>query len=192
MLMEQIHRISSSSHQGHKWGNRFWNEKGKCIEHIERQKVEARHQRHARLVGKSNTERSRCSMKPFIKKRKQPKSICVAAFPEQFRRLHPERGAAGGVKGRSKPKEVLDAVYSGIADLFKRLNPWCSICPKRGRTARPTEDIHHSHGKDGLLYFYVKWFIPACRDCHSWAGDNVAAARALGVTAPEGEWNKQP
>jgi DNA (cytosine-5)-methyltransferase 1 len=44
-------------------------------------------------------------MKPFIKKRKQPKSICIAAFPEQFRRLHPERvfvvGHIGGLWQRA-------------------------------------------------------------------------------------------
>ena len=130
--------------------------------------------------------------KKWSVKPKHPKSICVAAFPEQFKKLHPERGAAGGIKWRSKPKAILDAVYSSIATLFKIANPWCKICELRGNhVIHGTEDVHHSRGKQGLLYFDVRWFVPCCRSCHSWAENNVESAMAIGVTCQKGDWNKE-
>ena len=131
-------------------------------------------------------------MSKFVVKKKQPKSICMSAFPEQFKRLHPERGAAGGVKWRSKSKEAQDAVYAAIAKLFKAAHPTCRICELRGNVPpRWTDDVHHSRGREGLLLFDVRYFIAACRTCHTWAEDNKEAARALGVTAQRGDWDKE-
>ena len=67
-------------------------------------------------------------MSQFVVKKKQPKNIAMQCFPEQFKRLHPERSASGGVKARSASCEVRMAVYRPIAEMFKRLHPQCECC----------------------------------------------------------------
>jgi hypothetical protein len=130
-------------------------------------------------------------MSKYVVKKKQGKALWARTFPSQAAALHPERGAAGGVKWRSKSKEVLDAVYNAIAALFKTAHPTCRICELRGNVPRWTDDVHHSRGREGLLLFDVRYFIAACRTCHTWAEDNKEAARALGVTAQRGDWDKE-
>ena len=120
-------------------------------------------------------------LKPWQKK-KQPKANWMRAFPDQAKALHPETGAAGGIKGRSGSKKLRDAIYVPIADMFKLVNPFCVACPLifKSRPSK-TVDVHHSRGKDGLLLFDVRWFKPVCRACHTWIGDNPKEASALGL-----------
>jgi len=132
----------------------------------------------------------------FVRKPKQPKApwtrIKSPGFKAQQSGLRPDTGPAGGIKWRSKPKAVLDAVYSAIATMFKLAHPWCKICElRRLSPIHGTEDVHHSKGRGGLLLLDVRWYIPTCRSCHQWAGDNIEAARAIGVTCPKGNWNKE-
>ena len=116
-------------------------------------------------------------------------------FQAQAAQIHPERSATGGIKAISGGKAVRDAVYKGIAELFKAQFPWCQTCAAiRGvsaQKARPTEDVHHSRGKVGLLLFHTKFFVPVCRPCHNWIGDNIEKARELGMICAKGEWNRE-
>jgi len=134
---------------------------------------------------------------PYTKREKQPKSISFQTFPEQFEKLHPERSKAGGVKARSQPKEVRDAVYSAINELFATAHPYCECChliwPEDTIALRLhfRDDTHHLKGKDGLLYFDVRWFKSTCRKAHQWIGDHPEEARKLGLLCDGGEWNKQ-
>lgn len=126
----------------------------------------------------------------FLKRRKQPKAqwtkIKTPGFKSQQRRLHPEKGAAGGVKVRSASEEVRMAIYRPIAEMYKRLHPSCEICVKimhlthrlcRGKT----DDIHHTHGREGWLLVDTSKFLAACRLCHDWIKENPKLSRELGL-----------
>ena len=94
----------------------------------------------------------------------------------------------------SKEQSSRNRIYSVIADTFKLEHPLCECCPKI-RPSKPrqwTVDVHHSHGKIGLLMFYLPWFIATCRRCHQWLDCNRAEARKLGLLCPLGQWNVQP
>jgi hypothetical protein len=117
-------------------------------------------------------------MSKFVVKKKQGKALWARTFPSQAAALHPERGAAGGVKWRSKSKEAQDAVYAAIAKLFKAANPWCLICLKNGKQT-PIQDVHHSLGRIGLYLLDVRHFIPVCRCCHEWCHAHPEDAKKL-------------
>lgn len=128
-------------------------------------------------------------MSKFVVKKKQPKSICMAAFPEQFAKLHPERGAAGGVKSRSASEGVRMAVYGGIRETFLMLHRFCQACPivKTDKATHdqlyrtPSTQIHHQRGRDGLLLFDTRHFLACCAECHRFIHDNPAKAMQLGL-----------
>jgi hypothetical protein len=117
-------------------------------------------------------------------KTKQPKNIAAQAFPDQFKRLRPESTERGGVKARSGSEARRMEVYRPIAELFKHDNPWCVCCAHvRGvdrNDAWLTEDVHHSKGREGLLLFDVRNFMPVCRSCHQWIHAHPAEAKARG------------
>ena len=121
------------------------------------------------------------------------RTVDAPGFKAQAAQLHPEKHEAGGVKARSAPKAVMDAIYSEIAKLFKHAYPWCEACVAirnvHASSARETEDVHHKRGKVGLLLFDVRHFIPVCRTCHDWIGDNPEKARELGLLCEKGQWN---
>jgi hypothetical protein len=130
-----------------------------------------------------------------VKKLKRPLSICVAAFPSQFAQLRPENGKAGGVKSRSQPQAVREAVYAGINELYAAAHPYCNACHKIwpqdpiALKLHFRDDTHQTRGKDGLLYFDVRWFLSACRRAHQWIGEHPKEARELGLLCDEGQWN---
>jgi len=137
-------------------------------------------------------------MGKFIPKPKQPKSLSYRTFPEQFEKLHPERSKTGGIKSRSQPKEIRDAVYKAINELYATAHPYCECChlifpedPVAQGELHFRDDTHHTKGKDGLLYFDVRWFKSACRKAHVWIDSHRDEARKLGLLCEAGEWNKQ-
>lgn len=128
-------------------------------------------------------------------KPKRPKAIWTTAFKDQHKALHPERTETGGVKSRSQSKAVRDAVYRGIAELYKCAHPLCDACQRANKDwtrghQRWTDDIHHKRGKDGLLYFDVRYFVAVCRPCHQWIDTHREEAAKLGLLDLEA-WNKQ-
>ena len=135
------------------------------------------------------------SLRGYVKKGKP--ANWTSAFPKQAKSLRPENSKAGGLKWRSQPKAVADAVYSGINALFAIVHPNCECCaviwpddPGAHRT-HPRDDTHHVKGKLGLLYFDVRWFKSSCRKAHIWIGSHIAEARKLKLIADEGDWRKE-
>lgn len=120
----------------------------------------------------------------------------MAAFPNQFKKLRPLEGEAGGIKARSAPEKIRMAVYLPIAEMFKLLHPICECCSlifQRGIGKRNwTESVHHTRGREGLLLFATQYYKGACLECHSWIDANRDEARKLGLLAQTGEWNHLP
>lgn len=121
-------------------------------------------------------------MKP---KPKRPLAIWRDAFPKQAAALRPEHGAAGGVKARSESEQRRMEVYNAIKDAFLRERCWCSRC-----MGNRNIEIHHTHGREGLLLFDVRHWRVVCRKCHQWIHAHPEEARKFGLLAQEGEWNK--
>ena len=130
--------------------------------------------------------------KTYILKKKQPKALWTKikspGFRHQQERAHPELAAAGGVKARSDSEQRRMESYRPLAEMFKRQNPVCAAChiinpnPLLSSLQNAsTEDVHHKRGRDGLLLFNSKYWIPVCRECHNWIRDNTAKARELGL-----------
>ena len=117
-------------------------------------------------------------------KKKTNTAIWVKAFPDQAKKLRPERTEAGGIRARSCSEAVRMAVYLPIAALFKEVHPWCELCQVikgPGFDSQPTDDVHHLFGRAGLLLFDIRHFKASCRWCHDWVRDNPAKARELGL-----------
>lgn len=134
----------------------------------------------------------------YEKKTKRPKALWTRIWPEQHRALYPERQAAGGMRWRSKDREVVDAVYNAIAALWRAKHPHCQchdvVMKERNLPptayAMPMDDIHHKRGHDGLLYLDPRHWISVCRPCHDWIGNNVKRARELGLIEAWGKEEK--
>lgn len=82
-------------------------------------------------------------------------------------------------KVSAKQKEK-NAEYSARVKEWKKENPVCQarifpVC------TRHTEDCHHQK-KRGDLLMIEKYWIPVCRACHQWIGDNAEEARNRGLT----------
>lgn len=130
-------------------------------------------------------------MKPKFTKLKRPKSICVAAFPKQFKKLNPERSAAtAGLRGRSASEALRMEIYRPIASMFKELNPLCHACKiikldamagSTGFVPLFTQDVHHNRGRSGLLLFDTRHWLAVCRQCHDWIGAHPDEAMKLGL-----------
>jgi hypothetical protein len=99
-------------------------------------------------------------------------------------------------------------IYATEAAAFLELHRRCAACKPIYATGvrisdwlfaiRATE-IHHTHGRLGELLNYKPWWLPVCRTCHNWIGDNPLAARLiqargfnLRLLCAEGEWNTKP
>lgn len=51
-------------------------------------------------------------------------------------------------------------------------------------------DIHHVRGRAGPLLTDRRFFKSVCREAHNWIHANPSLARALGLLAEPGQWNK--
>jgi hypothetical protein len=71
---------------------------------------------------------------------------------------------------------------------------WCACCIARGeRPIRRATNNHHKNGRGwrGELTMVESLWIPCCSECHpSWIDSHRDEARALGLLAPKGQWNK--
>lgn len=103
----------------------------------------------------------------------------VNAFPNQVRRVNAETTAGCG--HRSDINEIREAVYHPICALFLEAYPVCQRCGKK-----PSDDVHHSRGRVGLLLFDVRYFISLCRRCHNLTHDNPKESEKLGFMAQRG------
>lgn len=133
----------------------------------------------------------------FIRKPKQPKSICMEAFQKQFAKLHPERSKTGGIKARSASEKVRMDIYRPIAEMFKLSRSTCECClaikkglppmtvfDETGSVGRRTEDVHHIRGREGLLLFDMRNWLATCRECHNWIHTHPKEAKELGLLQP--------
>jgi len=130
------------------------------------------------------------STNKFSVKPKKPKApwtrIKSPGFLSQQKQLRPEETPArAGNTRRSGAEELRMSIYRPIADLFKHQNPWCAACPKitncDPNDSKLTQDVHHKRGRNGLLLFDLRYFLPVCRTCHIWIGENPQKARELGL-----------
>ena len=129
----------------------------------------------------------------FAKPAKKPKALWMRVnsqgFKAQAQALRPENTLGGGVKSRSKPEALRMEVYNAIRELFLKAHEICECNP--GKCFCLATQVHHTHGRDGLLLFDVRKWKAACLGCHNWIGDHMDEARAAGLLAAKGEWRKQ-
>lgn len=97
---------------------------------------------------------------------------------------------------RSRLAAAAKRKYADARALYLKDHPLCAACllVYPGGPAAPSEQVHHKHGRgyrDSLLNYEPLW-VPVCAGCHDWIHRNIAAARALGLYAPEGQWNRKP
>ena len=99
--------------------------------------------------------------------KKHSKALWVSTFPKQVKKTGARQSA--GMAHRSDIGKVRDAVYLSIKALFLTHRFYCEPC--MGCLTQAV-DVHHKKGKDGLLLFDVRYFLPVCRDCHTFIHDN--------------------
>lgn len=75
-------------------------------------------------------------------------------------------------------------VYLPVKKQFLIEHPICQCCDKK-----PSKDIHHTRGRVGALLTDTRYFLAACRPCHSWIGEHPAEAREKGWLCQPGLWN---
>lgn len=92
----------------------------------------------------------------------------------------------------SKSRAKRMAEYRKVRAKYLKGNAVCGLYATRitvGCTMK-SSDVHHSRGRVSNLLTDVRYFIPVCRACHDWIGNNVERARKLGLICSTGLWNK--
>lgn len=79
----------------------------------------------------------------------------------------------------SEKQSSLNEQYKIIADDYKKRNPECKAKVSPNCT-KDTADIHHTRGH-GKYFLDETTFLPVCRSCHIWIGDNHKEAEAKGL-----------
>ena len=92
------------------------------------------------------------------------------------------------VKKVSTKRKRDASVYTRRKAEFFKAHPVCQFpgCKK------PTSDLHHSRGRAGSLFLDERFWKALCRDHHNWVGENMDAAREMGLLCPKGKWNSPP
>ena len=119
-----------------------------------------------------------------MKPKKQIKNIAAQAFPSQFTRLRPEHGKAGGIKARSGTEARRMEIYNAIREvfLFRSINADFNSCNRTCGVCKSVfaSEVHHKLGREGLLLFDVRHWLPVCRTCHDWIHAHPIEAAARG------------
>ncbi len=97
----------------------------------------------------------------------------------------------------SKHRAGKAQAYRRRQPLYLAENPHCVACAKL-KTVLPftddrqhrSESIHHVHGRLGPLLLDERHWLPVCAASHDFIHRNPAIARALGLLAQPGQWNK--
>jgi hypothetical protein len=132
------------------------------------------------------------AMKP--PKKKSNRALWTKCYPDQHKKLHPERQLSGGVKARSTPEKIRMEIYNAIRKLYLARHPVCEccrLCFGFETEAGGSTSVHHCLGRVGWLLIDVRHWKACCRTCHNWIHKNPAIARNLGLLANSGDWNKQ-
>ena len=79
----------------------------------------------------------------------------------------------------SPKRQELNKEYFKLVEQFKKDNPECKAKVNEYCTEK-TEDPHHSRGRGKYLLDVSTW-IPVCRSCHIWIGNNHQEAEAKGL-----------
>lgn len=112
--------------------------------------------------------------------------------PKQRRRIAPMSEA-----GRKRLDEYKKARAEYLRDC-----PFCEVCVEISKLTddgllvrqvlreHEATDIHHVRGRLGPLLTDRRYFKATCSKSHRWIHANVTLARALGLLAQPGEWNR--
>lgn len=81
------------------------------------------------------------------------------------------------VNAVSRKRRADMAAYAALRKVFLAGPPEvrCRCC-----AVNPATDVHHTRGRAGKLLLDVRYWLPLCRSCHRWVGENPEAARRLG------------
>ena len=75
---------------------------------------------------------------------------------------------------------------------FLAVNPYCQA-HRKIYPDMPTPravHVHHKNGCIGELLLDVSHYLGVCENCHHWIHSYPAKARAMGLLAELGDWNK--
>lgn len=114
-------------------------------------------------------------MKPKYGKPKQPKSICVAAFPKQFKKLNRVKA-----EKRSRKRE-----YTKLKKEFLETAGRCPVFPQF-----QANDLHHLRGRRHSLLIDRRFWLAVSRAGHNWIHQHPSEARKRGFLCAVGQWNK--
>jgi hypothetical protein len=107
-------------------------------------------------------------------------------FPKPVKKKKARKGIR-----RISAKRRIDLVeYADRRQKFLQAHPYCHACIRRDLKPRFSTDLHHLRGRAGSLLMDGFYWMPVCRTCHNWIGDNPEKARAVGCLCQPGEWNK--
>lgn len=71
-------------------------------------------------------------------------------------------------------------VYLTLRKVYLENHKVCQMGVKGCR--REATTVHHAKGRIGKLLTDIRYFVAACGDCHTWAENNVEAAKEMGVS----------
>jgi hypothetical protein len=101
------------------------------------------------------------------------------------------------IRSRRPDTAKQDREYNARVQVWLHLpeNIYCHCCIARGLTPKRSTQCHHKHGKGSHreLQMVEALWVATCNSCHpNWIHGNPEAARAVGMLAPRGQWNKLP
>lgn len=96
-----------------------------------------------------------------------------------------------GIRRLSKKRAEELKVYAKERRAYLKRHPLCLSCVLRKMAPQKACDIHHRRGRAGEMLLRQEWWIPVCRQCHHWIGNNIRLAQSLDLIAGWGEWLKK-
>lgn len=101
------------------------------------------------------------------------------------------------IRSRRPERAKQDKDYNErvVTFLQEPQNLFCWCCIARNLKAKRSTNVHHKHGRGwrGELQMVEALWIPCCSTCHpAWIDSHREEARAIGMLAPAGQWNKMP
>lgn len=101
------------------------------------------------------------------------------------------------IRSRRPERAKQDKAYNErvVTFLQEPQNLFCWCCLARKLRAKRSTNVHHKHGRGwrGELQLVEALWIPCCSTCHpAWIDSHRDEARAIGMLAPAGQWNRMP
>jgi len=141
----------------------------------------------------SGVAKQRREDKEAERRAKERRAVEVA-FAKQ---RHKPKGPRLFIAPATKPRAAERNAYKARARQWLKEHPVCEACAALfglaavvDRAPHKSEAVHHKRGRMGKLLLDERHWLAVCNHSHDFIHNNIAIARAAGLIAQPGQWNR--